>query len=155
MPNLVLARLQQIQGHGRNDGSGEKIRGQHGEDDGFSKRHKKKFRDTCEKKHGQEHNADAERRNKSGDRDLGRAIENGALDLLALGEVALDVLNLHRGVVHQNADGKGESPEGHDVDRLPKSAQNDYRRQDRQGNGNGDDQSAAPAAEKKQDHQRG
>ena len=58
-PGMVLAGPQQIQGHGWNDGSREKIRGQHGKDNGFGKWHKEKFRDASEKEHGQEHDADA------------------------------------------------------------------------------------------------
>ena len=39
------------------------------------------------------------------------------------GEVAVDVLDLHRGVVHQDADRQGEAAERHDVDGLAESAQ--------------------------------
>ncbi len=33
-------------------------------------------------------------------------------------EIAIDVLDRHRGVVHQDADGQRQSAQGHDVDRL-------------------------------------
>ena len=88
------------------------------------------------------------------DRDLLRAVENRLLDLLALFEIAVDVLDLDRGVVHQDADRQRQAAQRHDVDRLAQRAQHDERRQDRQRNRDRDDQRAAPAAQEDQDHER-
>jgi hypothetical protein len=54
--------------------------------------------------------------------DLGGAIQNRLDDFLSLVEVPVDVFHLHCGVVHQNADGKGQAAERHDVNRLAERA---------------------------------
>ena len=51
-----------------------------------------------------------------------RAIQNRFLDLLALGNIPVDVLDFHRGVVHQDADRERQSAQGHDVDGLAQRA---------------------------------
>jgi hypothetical protein len=89
------------------------------------------------------------------DGDLRRAVEDGLLDLLALIEVAIDVLDFHGGVVDQDADGEGQAAEGHDVDGLAEGAEHDERSKDRERNGNRDDDGAAPAAEEDEDHDGG
>ena len=78
------------------------------------------------------------------------------LDVLALLEVAVDVLDGHGGVVDQDADREREAAERHDVDasrRAPRAG--DRASEDRERDRNGDDQRRAPAAEKQQDHQAG
>ena len=70
-------------------------------------------------------------------------------------QVAIDVLDRDGRVIDQNAHGKRQSAEGHDVDGLADRAQHDDRRQDRKGNRNRDDQRAAPASQEDQDHQPG
>ena len=54
------------------------------------------------------------------------------VDRLAHVEVAVDVLDLDRRVVDQDADRQRQPAERHDVDRLPQRAQHDDRAQDRQ-----------------------
>ena len=56
------------------------------------------------------------------DRDLLRAVEDRLLDRLALLEVPVDVLDLDRRVVDEDADGEREAAERHDVDRLAERA---------------------------------
>ncbi len=46
------------------------------------------------------------------------AVENGRLDLLALLQMPVDVLDRHRGVVDQDADREREAAERHDVEGL-------------------------------------
>ncbi len=50
------------------------------------------------------------------------AVENGRLQLLALLQVPVDVLDRHRRVVDQHADGERQAAERHDVDRLAQRA---------------------------------
>ena len=69
--------------------------------------------------------------------------------------MALDVFNRHRGVVHKNADRQGQTPQRHEIDRLPERTQDGQRGQDRKRNGYRDDERAAPGPEKEQDHQPG
>ena len=58
------------------------------------------------------------RGDEGGNGDLRRAIEHGADQRLPHADVAVSVLDLHRGVVHQDADGQRQSPERHHVDGL-------------------------------------
>ncbi len=67
----------------------------------------------------------------------------------------MDVLDLHRGVIDENADCESKSAQSHDVYGLAERAQDDNRTQDRQWDGGGDDERRAPVAQEKQDHQRG
>ncbi len=53
------------------------------------------------------------------------AIQNRFLNFLALGDIAVDVLNFDGGVVHQNADRERQSAQGHDVDGLAQRAHDD------------------------------
>jgi hypothetical protein len=46
--------------------------------------------------------------------------------------VAIDVLDLHRGIVHQNSNRQRQSPQRHDVDRFSHRAKENDRGQDRQ-----------------------
>src|SRR6267154_532162 len=108
--------------HGRNQGSRQEIRGQHGERDRLRQRNEKKLCDTREKEHRYKHNADTKRRYQCWHSNLLRAIENGLLHLLAHGKVALDIFNLDRRIIHQNADSEREPSQGHDVDRLAQSS---------------------------------
>ena len=73
---------------------------------------------------------------------------------LFIAEVAVDVFDLHRGVVHQDADRQGHAAQRHGVERLAQRPQHDDRREDRQRDRDGDDQRAPPRAEEQQDHQR-
>ena len=67
-------------------------------------------------------------------------------DLLALLQVPVDVLDRHRGVVHQNSDRERQAAQRHDVDGLADRRQADDRRQHRQRDRDRDDQRAAPAS---------
>ena len=73
---------------------------------------------------------------------------------LPLIQISLDVLDGHRGVVDQNADRQRQSAQRHDVDAFAQRAQHADGRQNRQRNGNRDDQGAAPASQKQEDHER-
>ena len=75
--------------------------------------------------------------------------------VVALFEVALDVFDGDGGVVDEDADGEGETAEGHDVDGLAEQAEHDDGGEDGERDGDGDDDRAAPAAEEQQDHQAG
>ena len=83
------------------------------------------------------------------------AIEDRLLHLFAFFEIAIDVLNFYGGVIDQDADGQRQAPEGHDVDGLAQCPEHDQGDQDREGNGHGNDDGAAPAAQKNQDHETG
>ena len=83
------------------------------------------------------------------------AIEDGLLQFLARFKVAVDVLDRHRGVVDQDADGQRHAAQGHDVDGLVQRGQACQRTENGQRNGHRDDERGAPASQKDQDHERG
>src|SRR5881398_519391 len=109
--------------------------------------------DAAQEEHRQEDDADAQRGHERRHRDLLGAVQDGLDDGLAHVEVAVDVLDLHGGVVHEDADGEREPTERHDVDGLAEQAQRDDRRQDRERDRHRDDERAPPAPEKEQDHE--
>src|SRR5271156_5444297 len=113
---VFVVFLQQVLGHRRHDGGRQQIGGKHGKDDGLGQRDKEILRHAAEKEHWYEDDTNGKRRDKGGDRDLGRAIENGLLDLLALLEIAVDVLDLNGCIVDQDADGQRQTAKSHDVD---------------------------------------
>ena len=158
-PPLAFAYLrvmlaQQILRHGGDDRARKQVRRQHCKDDSFSQRHKEVLRHAAEEEHRHEDDADGEGGDKGRPRDLCRAVENRLLDGLTLFQVAIDVLNLDRSVVDQDAHGQRQAAERHDVDRFAQRAQHQQRSQNRQRDGDGDDEGAAPAAEEDEDHNR-
>ena len=118
-------------------------------------RHEKKLRNSGQKEHRHKHNADAQRRNERRHRDLLRAVEDGLLHLLAHGQIALDVFDLHRGIVDQDADRERQSSQGHDVDGLAERAQQNHRNKNGQRNRDRDDNRRPPVAQEKQNHDGG
>ena len=104
---------------------------------------------------GTKDDADAERADKGRQRDFLRAIEDRLDQRLAHGHLPMDVFDLHRGVVHEDADGEREAAERHEIDRLPERAQAGERGEHAQRNGERDDDRAAPRADEEQDHDRG
>ena len=76
-------------------------------------------------------------------------------NLLALFEIAIDVLDVDGCVVDQDADGQRESAEGHDVDGFAEGGEDDQRAEDGERDRNRDDQRGAPASEEDQDHDGG
>ena len=94
-----------------------------------------------------------QRGDQGGNGDLRRAVQNRLLDFLALIQIPVGVLDLHGGIIHQDADGEREPAERHDVDGFSQETEDDDRGQNGQRNGNRNDQRAAPAAQENQDHQ--
>jgi len=151
----VVVLLQQVLGHGGHDSTREQVAGQHGENDRFCERHEEVAGHAAEQEHGHEDNADGEGGNKGRGGDLGCAVENGLLDFLAGFEIAIDVLDLHRCIVNQDADGERQASEGHDVDGLFEDIEHDERAENGERNGDRDDDGGAEAAEEDQDHDGG
>ena len=59
------------------------------------------------------------------------AVHDGGLDILALLEMPVDVLDGDGGVVDQDADGQRQAAQGHDVQRLAERREQRDRAQDR------------------------
>ena len=64
----------------------------------------------------------------------------------AAGEMRVNVLDRHRGLVDENPDGKRQPTERHDVDRLTGAPQRDHAGQQRERDRDNDDAGAAPIA---------
>ncbi len=69
--------------------------------------------------------------------------------------IAVDVLNFHCRVVHQNADGERQPSQGHDVDGFAQRTHDNDRSKNRERDGDRDDYRAAPASQEDQNHQTG
>ena len=149
---IFVLCAQQVHGHGRNDGAGPHIGGEHGEADGFGERDEQKSCNTREEEHWDENDADAESGNERGHGDLLGAIQNGLNGVLAHGEVAVDVFDFDGGVVHENADGEGEAAEGHDVDGFAERAEEKNADENRKRNRNENNERALPVSEEEQNH---
>ena len=89
------------------------------------------FATPVKKEHGHEHDADGERGDQGRHGNLLRAVQNGVHGLLALRQVAIDVLDFDGGVVDQNAHGQRQPAQRHDVDRFVQGAQDTDGDQDR------------------------
>ena len=70
-------------------------------------------------------------------------------------QVGVDVLDRHRGLIDEDADGQRQAAERHDVDRLTRAPQRDDRGEQRKRNRDHDNRRAAPVAQEQQHHQAG
>ena len=149
-----LAR-QQVHDHRRHQRARQQIRRQDREDDRERHRDEQELHDAAEERHRHEHDADGERGDEGGHRDLLGPVEDRLAQWRAEAEVAVDVLDLHGRVVDEDPDRQREAAQRHQVDRVTEGAQRDERRQHGQRDRRGHDQRAAPAAEEDEDHEAG
>src|SRR6202011_2013619 len=68
--------------------------------------------------------------------------------------VAIYVLDLDRGVVHQDANRQSQPAQGHNVDGFSDGTQHNDGGQDCEGDRGGDDQGASPTTQKNENHKR-
>ena len=101
--------------HCRDQRARQEITGQHRKDDRHRHRRKQESARAADERHRYEDDADAESRDKSRHRDLIRAVENGLHQAFFLMQIAMDVLDLHRCVVHKDAHGQRHAAECHHV----------------------------------------
>ena len=142
----------QIIGHGRHQRARQDERADQREHHRFGQRPEQIAGDAAELEHRHEHDAQAEQRHEGRNDDLLRAVEDRRLDLFALFEMIVDVLDRDRAVVDQDADGERQTAQRHDVDGLAEPGQRGQREQDGERDFDEDDDRRAPAAEKQQDH---
>ena len=127
---------------------------QHRQHDGDGERNEQEARRPGQQQHREEHDADRQRRHRQRLDHLERTIEDGDRQRLAQRLVAVDVLDRHRGVVDQQADGERQPAERHQVDGLSGEEQAGKAGGDRQRDRQRHDHRVPPAAEEQQDHQR-
>src|SRR6266478_1481848 len=150
MSGFRFLSTQKVFRHGRDDSPGEKIRRQHCEDDSFGERHKEVPCYPSQQEHRGKYDANCERGHEGGCRDLRRTIQHDLVHVFVWFclTVPINVLDLDRGIVHQDADRQGESTKRHNIDRLPDRSEHNDGRQDRQRNRSRNDDGAAPTAQK-------
>ncbi len=130
MPRLMLLvhlhfTGQQELHHRRHQRSRQQVRRKHGEHHGHSQRREQTLRRSRQKHHRYEHDADRQGRDERRHRNLRGTIQDRRLNLLALTEVAMDVLDLYRRIVHQDADRQTEPTQRHRIQGLSKELQDD------------------------------
>ncbi|MCY1168956.1 hypothetical protein D9M73_89690 [compost metagenome] len=128
------------------------VGGKHREHHRLGQRHEQETRDSGEKKHGHEHDADTQRGDKGRDTDFASANFNGLIQRRAHVQVPLYVFNRHDGLVNQDTDREREPAKRHQVECLAKGKKRQYRSQDGQRNRQRNDQRAAPVAQEQQHH---
>ena len=155
MAGFLLVPSEQVLCHRRDQRPRKQVRGQHGKYHRFGHRNKQVSRHAGQKKHWNKHDADGQGRHERRNCDLLRTVENRLLNLLALSDVSIDVLDLHRGVIHQYADRQGQTSQRHDVDGLAQRAEHDEGCEDREWDRDRNNNSAPPISEEDQDHEPG
>ncbi len=146
---------EQVAHERRNDRAREQIRRQHRKHDGHGQGREEVPRRAGEEHHRHEDDADRQGRDERGGGDLLGAVEDRLHETLAEAQVAVNVLDLHRGVVDEDADGQCQPAERHHVEGLADRAQDRQRGEDRERDRGDHDQGAAPAPEEEQDHDSG
>ena len=121
---MLIVRFEQIHGERGNQRARKQIRRKHREHHRFGQRNEQIARDAGQEKHGQEHDADAQRRNQRGHRDLARAFQNGRNHFGALAQITVNIFDFDGRVVDQNSDRQRQTAQRHDVDRFAQRAQN-------------------------------
>ena len=148
-----MAAAQQIVGHGWDERARQGKRTDQREHDRLRHWREQIAGDAAELEHRHENDAQAQQRHKGRNNNLLRAVEDGRFDFFALFEMIINVLDRHRPVVDQNANGEREAAERHDVDGLAKPGEQGQREQDGKRNFDEDDDRRTPTAEEQQDHQ--
>ena len=150
-----LLPAEQVLLQGRNQRARQEVRREHGEDDRHRQGNEERLRGARDESDRHEDDADAQRGHEGRRRDLARAVEDRLDQRLAQAALALEVLDLDRRVVHEDADRERHPAEGHQVQRLPEQTQGDGRDQQRKRDRHQDDHGAAPAPEEHEHHQPG
>ena len=105
-------RAEEKVGHRGRHRPREKIGSHHGKDDGECERREEVVGDALKKENRHEDDANAERGDESGNRDLVRAIQDRLDHALAEAHVPVDIFNRHRGIIHQECRRQGPVPPG-------------------------------------------
>ena len=107
-----------------------------------------------QQEHRHEHQADRQGREHGRNGDLARAAQDRVLQGLAQADMALDVLDDDRPVVHEDADRQRETAKRHGVERLPEHVEREHGRDDRKRDRRQNNDCQPPIAQEQEDHQR-
>ena len=137
----------QIIGHRRNERARQQERADEGENDRFGQRPEQVTGDAAELEHRHEHNAQAKECHERRNNNLLRAVHDRPFDRFALFQMVVDVFDGDGSIIDQNADGKRQSAQRHDVDGLAQPKQRGQREQDGERNLDEDNDGRAPTPE--------
>ena len=109
----------------------------------------------CHDERGDEHREDAQERQQTRDRRFHVSLPDGSRHRRRVLHLGVDVLDLDRRLVDQDADGQGQPAQGHDVDRIARQIEDDDRPQERQRDVEDDDDHGPQVPQEKQHHEPG
>jgi len=100
---------QQIARHGWHQGARQQERADQREQHRLGHGREQEAGNAGQEEHRHKGDADAQQRYQSRHHDLLRAIENRLMNVFALLQMPIDILDGHRGVIHQDADRQGQA----------------------------------------------
>jgi hypothetical protein len=112
-------------------------------------------RDARHEGHGHEDGNDGEGRGDNGEADLVGRVDGRAVGRLAHADVALDVLDLDDGVVHEDARSERDREERDEVEREAQEVHDPEGGNGRQGQRHGGDEGRAPVPQEQEHHEDG
>ena len=145
--------FQQVMHHRRHERAREEIAGHHRKHHRHRQWREQAFCRAGDERHRDKHDADAQGGDECGHGDLLGTVQNRLHQPFALVKIAVDVFDLHRRIIDENAHGQRHAAQRHHIQCLPQYPQHDDRHQNRKRDRNTDDERAAPRTEKQQDHQ--
>ena len=130
---VAIVPAQHVFRHRRHQRAREDERPDHRRHDRLGERHEQEARHAGQEEHRHEHDADAQKRHECRRDDLLGPVEDRGLDVLALLEMPVDVLDGHRRLVDEDAHREREPAQGHEVERLAQHPERGDRAQHRSG----------------------
>ncbi len=144
----LRVRLQHVRGHHRREHAGDQQREHHGHGGGEGERSEELTRHTAHERDRHEDGAQRQRRRDDGKADLDRGVGRSLERLLAVAQMAHDVLDFDDRIVDQHADDQRQREQREQVQRVAQQIHRPERRNDRQRQrGCGDDRGAPVAQE--------
>ena len=147
---VILAAAHEVGGEQRRDEPRHQQREHHGKGDHQPELLEVLPGDAAHEAHGNEHGDDGERDGDDGETDLVGSFERCAIGAFAHAHVAHDVLDLHDGVVDEDAGDDGDGEQADEVEREAGGIQRPERRHDGQRQGDGGDDGGAQVAQEDQ-----
>ncbi len=147
-----LFRLEKFQTQSRRDGARDKKRRKQGDGNGERQGNEQQLGDADDEQDRQEHHDRRDRRGEDRHGHLARRFQDRLPAPLTGIEVALDIFQLHDGIIDQPSDPQGQSAQGKDVQGLSGEIQKNKRHHDRQRNRHRNNHGAGEIAEEDEDH---
>ena len=150
-----LLRLEEFVAEGRRHRAGDEEGGEERNRDRDGQGNQEQTGNACDEENREKHDDRGDGRGQNRHRHFARRFQDRVPAAGRAVEVALNVLQLHDGVVDQPADAQGQASQREHVQGLPGEIEHDEGHHDRKGNGDGNDQGAREITEEDQDDERG